>query len=123
MAIFLKTPYIDSVMRTKLSKINGQRDKFKATVKRFGTRIGYKGYPIKTILLINIIDMTGKEVSDHLWFDVGKTFEKVKLEEGDRIQFHARVKPYWKGYRGNGEMPDLDYKLSYPSQIVKISNK
>jgi hypothetical protein len=38
-------------MREKLSAINGSRARFEGIFVRFGTKKGYKGYPVQTVLL------------------------------------------------------------------------
>ena len=111
-------------MRTELKNINGVRKRFIATFVRFGTKPAYKGAAIKTLLFENVRDKDGKVYTDHLWFTTGVQFEKLELQNGDKICFDARVKSYIKGYRGNREDYDLppvktDYKLSHPNNIVK----
>lgn len=116
-------------MRKKLAdkfKLN-QREKYKATFKRFGIRNGYKG-DIKTVLLLDVIDQYHKLVTSHLWMNCGKQFDKLQLEDGDFVQFYARVKIYEKGYQGyNGfgekGFQSIDYGLCYPSKVVKLSIK
>ncbi len=116
-------------MRKKLAerfKLN-QREKYKATFKRFGIRSGYKG-AIETVLLIDVIDKYHRLITSHLWMDCGKQFDKLKLKEGDMVQFNARVKVYEKGYLGYDEIgdkafPTIDYGLSYPSKVVKLTQK
>ena len=76
-------------------KLN-QREKYKATFKRFGLKNGYKG-DIKTVLLIDVIDQYHKLVASHLWMNCGKEFDKLELNEGEFVQFYARVKIYEKG--------------------------
>ena len=116
-------------MRKKLaekSKLN-QREKYKATLKRFGIRNGYKG-EIKTVLLFDVVDQGHKLVASHLWMDCGKQFDKLSLKEGDKIQFYARIKIYEKGYQGyNGfgekGFQSIDYGLSYPSRVAKLTQE
>src|SRR5690348_16275744 len=86
-------------MRTELQKIQGKRGKFYGTFEKYGSKKNWKGYEETTILLKDIKDEEGKIVSDHLWFNETKGFEKIgELNEGDTIQFEARVRPYTKGY-------------------------
>lgn len=117
-------------MRKELEKKfkSNQREKYKATFERFGSRSGYKDKTIKTVLLKKIADKTGKEVADHLWMDVGKRLDKLNLKEEDMIQFFARVKIYEKGYQGDNdfgekEFLEIDYGLSYPSQVYKLQHE
>lgn len=111
-------------MRKELKKMNEERTSFVGVFERFGIKNGFKG-PEKTILLINIKDLNGKNITDHLWFNYTKGFQKLgELKEGDVIQFDARVKKYEKGYKGYRDdvfyPPVEDYKLSHPSKIIKL---
>jgi hypothetical protein len=101
-------------MREELGKHNGQRLRFHAVVDRFGSKKGFKGWPEKTLLLANIaLVETGEVVTDHLWFTVRKTLDKLGLEPGSVVRFDARVTIYRKGY----EKDQLDYKLSRPTNF------
>lgn len=111
-------------MRKELQNIEGVRQRFIATFERYGKKSAYKGPPITTLLFKNIRDVNGAQFSDHVWFTTNKQFEKLDLQEGDNICFDARVKPYWKGYKGRREDDfskpvTKDYKLSHPTNIVK----
>ncbi len=107
-------------MRENLKKIDGVRKKFTGVFVREGEKPGwsYSG-PRKTVLLRDITDEKGQIVTDHLWFNLTKGFENECLVEGDIVEFHARVKPYLKGYsETHFENPfRLDYKLSHPTKI------
>ncbi len=114
-------------MREKMRHIENCRQTFIGTFERFGEKTGYKGYPLKTVLLVAVQDTQGKEVTDHLWFNFTKGFEGIELKKGDQVMFDARVKKYWKGYKGYRDDADLppiekDYKLSYPNKIRKVCN-
>lgn len=112
-------------MRKKLRKIGSEnRNKFTAKFERFGSKSGWKG-PEMTVLLVDVKNDQGKVVSDHLWFNFTKGFEKLNLEKGDIVQFSARVREYEKGYKGWGifSETEFDYKLSYPTKIQKINLK
>ena len=111
-------------MRKELEKIEDVRDTFVGTFVRKGTKNGYKG-PLPTLLLTNIIRKSdGKHMTDHLWFNLTKAFQKANLKEGDQVQFNARVKEYEKGYKGYREdvyVPiEYDYKLSHPTKVIKL---
>jgi hypothetical protein len=103
--------------------LNDVRATFRGTFVRYGTKKGWKGYPEKTILLKEIKDATGKIVTDHLWFNCTVGFNKLILNEGDAVEFNARVKDYIKGYRGYREEVykpvEVDYRLSHPTKIRK----
>lgn len=109
-------------MREQLKRMEEQRKRFTGTFVRFGQKSGWKGYSLTTVLLSDIKDEYGKDVSDHLWFNLTKEFQKLKLEDGTVVEFHARVKEYVKGYRGYREdvydKPcEIDYKLSHPTKL------
>jgi hypothetical protein len=112
-------------MREELAKLKGLRRTFKGTFVRFGSRSGFK-HPLVTILLTDIIDIaSGRVVSDHVWFTVGKRFNEAGLREGDVVQFKARVTTYLKGYQGRREIEEnpveLDYRLSFPTDVKNMS--
>lgn len=115
-------------MRTELKKINKVRDIFTATFSRYGTRRNWKGFDEKTYLLKDIKDKDGKIITDHLWLKDGKNIAKLgELQEGDIIQFEARVGKYSKishieefdsGYRWYYK--ENDYTLKYPSNFFLL---
>ena len=96
-------------MRENLKSINNQRIKVIGEVGEFGS---------------NLVDSNANELTDHLWFTIGKCFKSMQLSVGDKISFYARVKPYLKGYRGYREdvykPVEKDYKLSHPNNFEKI---
>lgn len=110
-------------MRKKLKEIEEIRATFTGTFVRFGIKNGYK-CDLKTILLKDIKNDKNDVVSEHLWFNFTKGFEKLNLQENDIVQFDARVKEYFKGYRGHREdvyKPiEKDYKLSHPTKLKKF---
>lgn len=109
-------------MRAELAKLNGKRRRFKGVFVRFGKKAGYKE-PLITILLKDVVYIaSGKVVADHLWFTMGKRFSLLELKEGDVIRFDARVTSYVKGYRDRGDDKPLetDFRLSFPSNLVKF---
>ena len=67
------------------------------------------------LLFIDITDKSGKIITNHLWFNQTQGFLSLQLIPGDRVQFEARVKIY---YRKNGSM---DYLLSYPSKVKLLA--
>ena len=114
-------------MRQQLEKIEDIRMTFIGIFERYGTKTNWNGYPENTILLKDIKNQLGKNVTDHIWFSLTKGFQNLgKLENGDIVQFQARVKPYTKGYVGRNEFDmvvderEIDYKLNNPTKIEKI---
>ena len=113
-------------MRKDLEKIENIRDRFSGIFEKFGTKKNYHGYPVETILLKDIKDKSDKIVTDHLWFNKTKGFEKLgALNNGDVIFFDARVTPYVKGYVNYRECVDerqVDYRLSHPTKFQLITS-
>jgi len=113
-------------MRNELQKLNGQRMRFRATVERYGSRAGWKGYPEQTILLTNVCFVDTNELAcDHLWFKCGQW--SWELEVGSMFEFDARVDSYVKGYQGRRaeefgmSLLTIDYHLERPSKVAVIS--
>ncbi len=111
--------------RAKLQMKENFRGVFSGTFKRCGEKRGFNGYFEPTILLVNIRDINGTIVSDHLWFNYTKGFKELgEINIGDIIQFNARVKMYYKGYQRYREdvsrSQKRDYKLSHPTKISII---
>lgn len=113
-------------MREELQKIKNVRATFRGIVVRFGEKPGFRNHaPKKTMLVQDIRDRHNRVLTDHLWFMCGKWSDALDLQEGDEIQFDARVTSYLKGYRGRREDDDLppverDYRLSHPTKVKKI---
>lgn len=108
-------------MREKLKNRYGKRDRFRGSFVRFGKKSGYKDWAT-TVLLVNIKDAEGAELSDHLWFNYTKEFSRLccegKLTLGVIVEFNARVAVYEKGYMGDGrEFGEIDYKMSFPRKL------
>lgn len=109
--------------RKELEKRNGTRFRCRATVERFGTKRAFKGPPIQTILLRNVVDAaTGAILTDHLWFTIGKW--SAGLAVGDIFEFEARAADYIKGYQGHRDIDDApvsrDWKLQRPTKVTII---
>jgi hypothetical protein len=119
-------------LRTELGKFHeAGRKRFKGVFSRFGEKTGYKGKRETTVLLKEVVDFDSERcVADHLWFTMGKQFERLELKKGDTLAFNARVTMYEKGFRGNkygkesgndADRKGVDYRLSYPTAFVKIA--
>jgi hypothetical protein len=108
-------------MRTGLKKELGQRKKFKGIFVRTGRKSGFNGYSQETILLKDITNLEhGVVVTDHLWLNLTKGFEALKVKEGMTLEFEARIKEYTKGYVNKHYKIDhqkKDYKLSHPTKF------
>ena len=67
------------------------------------------------ILLARVILAdTGRHITDHVWFTLGKSWESYKV--GEWVEFDARVGEYVKGYYKD----KWDYKLNNPTKIKKV---
>ena len=111
-------------MRKELKKMEEERTVFTGIFSKYGIKSNYKGPSTDTLLLVGIRDEQGNLITDHLWFNLTKGFEKMgTLKGGDRVRFEARVKKYKKGYvnRKIGiDQSSFDYKLSHPTKMVKV---
>ncbi len=105
-------------MRHKLKRIENERSTFLATFERFGSGGDAYSGTYMTVLFKNVSSLSGKPLTDHLWFRYTKGFQTLDLKEGDLIRFDARPKAYQKNYRGSRNT--TDYKLSYPTKIAKM---
>lgn len=107
-------------MRTSMQRRVGERINVTGIVERFGTRRGFKGRTLQTILLKDIRDEHGEMLSDHIWFTLGLSWPA--LIKGDKVSLVARIEEYERGY--NGRRTDvfagfsLDYKLTRPTKIT-----
>lgn len=114
-------------MRQALKMIGeDERHIFYGTFARYGIKNGYKGI-LKTVLLINIENENQQILTNHLWFNFTKGFEKLNLQPGDKVKFHGRVKPYMKGYLGRRydvySPIELDYLIQYPTKVSIVERK
>ncbi|HEX6556141.1 MAG TPA: hypothetical protein VF026_25505, partial [Ktedonobacteraceae bacterium] len=91
------------IMRRALKPLEGVRTTFRGTVAQFGMKTGYTGRDLPTLMLKDVMDITGNLETDHLWFMVGKQLAALHLQIGDVIGFQARVTTNEKGYKGYRE--------------------
>lgn len=100
--------------------------RFQGTFARYGTKTGWRGAILRTLLLTDVTDIqTGEVVTTHLWFNLTKGFKVLgELTKGDLIAFDGRVDTYEKGYRGRryveGNPPRMDYKITRPTKIIRM---
>ena len=110
--------------RLTLGRLDGIRLRFRARLERWGEKPAFKGYPIRTLLLVDLTRAdTGEVVADHLWFTSGKWAEGLSV--GCTFEFDARVDSYRKGYRGYRDdeyLPgeSLDWHLERPTKVTLI---
>lgn len=74
-------------------------------------------------LLRRVVTVGGTPFRDHLWIPRAKKFKSI--EDGDIIEFSAKVNRYWKGHRGvkaNGRyLYDIDQKLVPALTLTNIN--
>ena len=109
-------------MRKELSKINGVRAKFTATISRTGKKNNFRGAPSETVLFTDVRNEKGELVTEHVWFTVGENLKAVFKNIGRSVSFNARVTPYTKGHKGYKmdviKAKEEDFKLSNPTNVV-----
>ena len=112
-------------MRTNLKPFRNIRYTYVATFDRYGRR--ETGNSIfKTMLFLNVQNVFGDFVCDHIWINEAKKFNSLKLKKGDKVMFSAVVKTYKRGYYADDFHEDgtpitSDFRLSYIKNIRKIS--
>lgn len=80
-------------MREKFAQAEGRRCTFTAKFKRFGQKKGFKGYPIKTCLFVDIKDASGKVASPRNQMHHS---DCVKLDAIERIFFITQAEKLLK---------------------------
>lgn len=116
-------------MREKLADLKNTRKTYTAFFERYGVRKLFGKFEALTLLFSDIKNSDNELMSQHIWLNSNKSFEKINFVRGDIVQFEARVIEYEKGYRRyKGNDPKLkqyvikDFKLAYPSK-VKVLKK
>lgn len=105
-------------MRKELKERGNKKLTITATIKRFGGKINsYHKRPKweETVLLVDVKDINGQHLTDHIWMNVGEGIKKLNPQTGDLIQFDARVKSYLK-------RSGLDYHFENPTKLAIISS-
>ena len=109
-------------MRKKLKKLGSkERFKFTATVGRYGFKNGWRHHLPKRTILLTDVCYNSEVVTSHVWLVCGKRINELYLQVGEKIEFEARVKRYTKHNEMIYELQEVDYCLSYPSKIRRIS--
>ena len=105
---------VSDMARTKLRKLNGQRQRFTARIERRGVKPGWQSAPSAvTILLVDLRDFTsGALLTDHLWVAEGRWGKT--LPDGADIAFDARVSQYKKGLHHD----TIDWRLARPTRVA-----
>ncbi|MGH2410204.1 MAG: hypothetical protein ACRDGS_07555 [Chloroflexota bacterium] len=112
-------------MREALQPYLGQRIRVTAPVQRLGTRIGWTGIKLPTLLVSPVLDVDGATLADHVWLHVGRRIAAVAPQPGDVLTLTGRVRPYTrrrKQYKG-AEPPrfEHDLGLAYPARCAVVA--
>ena len=104
--------------RRELEKRDGTRFRCRAVVDRFGSRSAFRGPPVQTVLLRDVVDAdAGVMLADHLWFPIGKW--SSGLAAGDIFEI--------KVYQGRRDVFDApvsrDWKLQRPTKVTLLSRE
>ena len=104
-------------MREELQLINEWRGTFRAKFERYGFKRKNK------ILLKDVIFMDEKKmVTDHIWMNATLGMQELgEIQQGQILEFKARVKKYRKGSITRNIPVSFDYELTRPTQWKFIS--
>jgi hypothetical protein len=117
------------VMRRVLKRMVGERRMFRATFARYGWRPSRKGQSRQTVLLVDLADLEGNPISDHIWFNCNRRFillgkREGGLRQGDLIEFEAIVTRYTRRIIDVVEpgcwWPEVDYGLRHPAYLRRV---
>jgi hypothetical protein len=113
-----------ATMREALQPYLGQRITVTAPVQRMGTRIGWTGVKLPTLLVGPVLNADGTELADHLWLHVGRRLAAVAPQPGDTLTLTGRVKPYTRRrrqYHGTTLTFESDLGLAYPARCAVVA--
>src|ERR1035437_10344183 len=111
-------------MREALQPYLGQRIRVTAPVQRLGTRIGWTGVKLPTLLVGPVLDADGATLADHLWLHVGRRIAAVAPQPGDMLTLTGRVKPYTRRrrqYHGTTLSYESELGLAYPARCAVVA--
>lgn len=112
--------------RKKLVPFLNERHNFRGVFDKYGIKNTYVGKKLVTILMLNIsfTDKPDDILTDHLWFNLTKGFEALKLRNGDIVEFNGTISTYPKGYSEDDEENPFreDYNLKFPRKVIRIGN-
>ena len=92
-------------MTVGLATILGTGARFTARVEKNDSKRGFRGRQAPTVLLADVRDAGGEQVTGHLWFSLGTW--AAHLAPGNHISFRGTTQKYLKRYGGHGELPDV----------------
>ena len=110
-------------MREALQPYLGQRITVTGRVQRFGTRPGWNGSKLPTLLVGPVLDAQGAEITDHLWIQIGQRIALADPQPGDLFTWTGTVRPYTRRRKPIGPGPALterDLGLAYPTRCAVV---
>lgn len=106
-------------MRTLLKSFENIRFTYIAEYNKIGKNRSLNNR-YETMLFKNLRNSFGDYICNHIWIREIKEIKKLNLKKGDKIQFSAVVKKYYRGDRSKNK-EKYDYKLVYLRNIRKIT--
>jgi hypothetical protein len=110
-------------MRDALAPFIGQRITVTGRVQRFGTRPGWNGSKLPTLLVGPVLDAQGTEITDHLWIHIGQRIALADPQPGDYFTWTGTVRLYTRRRKPVGPGPALterDLGLAYPTRCAVV---
>jgi hypothetical protein len=105
-------------LRKRLERFVGQRCIFTATFIRFGWVCKPGGHWIHYVLIENVQDERGRDITEHVWMPLRREdYISVRFQHGDRMIFEAEVNTYVKGGKHRRR---IDYGLCRPTHVDHI---
>lgn len=110
-------------MRDALQPYIGQRITVTGRVQRFGTRPGWNGSKLPTLLVGPVLDAQGVEITDHLWIRIGQRIALADPQPGNVLTLSGTVRAYTKRRKPVGPGPALterDLGPAYPTRCAVV---
>lgn len=105
-------------MRTRLEKYEGQRIRVRATFVCCTIR---GKMLLKDISILNETNPAdGEYLTDHMWLDYTRTFQKLLLRKGDAVKFTTRVVVYTKGHERRLKSTDYKFEKMQSARVLWV---
>lgn len=106
--------------RDRLAPFTGRRIALEGTFVRYS--LSKRGDGVATALFIDIRDVRGEALCDHLWIDDATLFWGSNLQVGDRVAFSVWVFVFVSGYYPHDfhERVSKAYKVGSPRSIYVL---
>ena len=100
-------------MRDLLKELDNEKSLFTGTFKSLRRCRGRGRVELESMLLLNLKNENGIQLTDHIWITYNRKFKDLKLERGDVVSFYGTVKPY-------KTLKKEDYGITYTTKPVKL---